>query len=252
MKRCYITRARMQEKREAGHGLTEEERDSETEEVSSLEKITDQTRASEQLGPPDIPQSEGATGERAVADCDRTSWESSSWPKQRQEVLEYLHPGGVYSESLSQRFRFDDKTLLLQQSNLHAARWTPEQTTDTLSPVTCKGYYKITILGINQQMAIDAAFVPVMSSGDPRSVGLTQDPHDNTLLSCLSAGFICPLADPLSQSEVALPEPEEILATAEELKDTHLVCILDLCHLGGENVEVIITKVYRMTDIALV
>lgn len=45
---------------------------------------------------------------------------------------------------------------------------------------------------------------------------------------------------------------EEILATAEELKDTHLVCILDLCHLGGENVEVIITKVYRMTDIALV
>uniref|UniRef100_A0A8C7L7D5 RPA1 related single stranded DNA binding protein, X-linked n=1 Tax=Oncorhynchus kisutch TaxID=8019 RepID=A0A8C7L7D5_ONCKI len=205
---------------------------------------------------------EGATGERAVADCDRTSWESSSWPKQRQEVLEYLHPGGVYSESLSQRFRFDDKTLLLQQSNLHAARWTPEQTTDTLSPVTCKGYYKITILGINQQMAIDAAFVPVMSSGDPRSVGLTQDPHDNTLLSCLSAGFICPLADPLSQSEVALPEPGNtpgrvgqegrILATAEELKDTHLVCILDLCHLGGEKVEVIITKVYRMTDIALV
>lgn len=38
--------------REAGHGLTEEERDSETEEVSSLEKRTDQTRASEQLGPP--------------------------------------------------------------------------------------------------------------------------------------------------------------------------------------------------------
>ncbi|KAM9498279.1 RPA-related protein RADX-like isoform 2-T4 [Salvelinus alpinus] len=257
MKRCYITRARMQEKREAGHGLTEEElgeeeSDSETEEVGPLEKRTDQTRASGQLGPPDIPQSEGATGERAVADCDRTSWESSSWPKQRQEVLEYLHPGGVYSESLSQRFRFDDKTLLLQQSNLHAARWTPEQTTDTLSPVTCKGYYKITILGINQQMAIDAAFVPVMSSGDPRSLGLTQDPHDNTLLSCLSAGFICPLADPLSQSEVALPEPEEILATAEELKDTHLVCILDLCHLGGEKVEVIITKVYRMTDIALV
>ncbi|XP_014052278.1 RPA-related protein RADX isoform X3 [Salmo salar] len=257
MKRRYITRARVQEKREAGHGLTEEElseeeSDSETEEVGPLEKRTDQSRASGQLGPPGFPQSEGATGEGSVADCDRTSWESSSWPKQRQEVLEYLHPGGVCSESLSQRFRFDDKTLLLQQSNLHAARWTPEQTTDTLSSVTCQGYYKITILGINQQMAIDAAFVPVMSSGDPRSLGLTQDPHDNTLLSCLSAGFICPLADPLSQSEVALPEPEEILATAEELKDTHLVCILDLCHLGGEKVEVIITKVYRMTDIALV
>ncbi|CAB1352761.1 unnamed protein product [Coregonus sp. 'balchen'] len=43
-------------------------------------------------------------------------------------------------------------------------------------------------------MAIDGAFVPLMSSGDRRSLGVPQDPHDNTLLSCLSAGFICPLA----------------------------------------------------------
>lgn len=43
--------------REAGHGLTEEElseeeSDSETEEVGPLEKRTDQSRASGQLGPP--------------------------------------------------------------------------------------------------------------------------------------------------------------------------------------------------------
>lgn len=55
-------------------------------------------------------------------------------------------------------------------------------------------------LTINQWMAINAAFVPVMPSGDRRSLGLPQDPHDNTLLSCLSAGFLCPLADPMSLS----------------------------------------------------
>ncbi|XP_010893719.2 RPA-related protein RADX isoform X1 [Esox lucius] len=259
MMRCYLPHARIDKNSEAGQDFTEEEpgeqeeqSDPGTEEdIGTIENNPDQTIASGLQVPSEIPQSEGNTGVRAVANC-YTSWESSSWQEQKKEVSEYLRPGGVYLESLSQRFRFDDKNILLQQSNLHAARWTPEETAHTLSPVACKGYYRITILGINQQMAIDAAFVPVMSSGDPRSLGLPQDPHDNTLLSCLSSGFICPLTDPLFQNEAALPEPEEILATAEELKDTNFVLIIDLCHLGGEKVELLITKVYRMTDIALV
>lgn len=44
---------------------------------------------------------------------------------------------------------------------------------------------------------------------------------------------------------------EEILATASELEDTHVVCILDLCHLGGDKVEVMISKVYRLTEVSL-
>ncbi|KAL0994205.1 hypothetical protein UPYG_G00119210 [Umbra pygmaea] len=243
-----------------GHSCTEEELCGheeqsvpETEEgVSTQDRLTEQTIISRPQGPSAFPQIERATGERAAADCFRFLWESSSWQKQRTEVSEYLQPGGVYQESLSQGFKFDDKSVLLQQSNLHPARWTPELTTNTRSPVTCNGYYKITILGINQQIAIDAAFVPVMSTGDPRSLGLPQNPHENSLLSCLSSGFICPLADPVSQSEAALPEPEDILTTAEELTDTHIVCILDLCHLGGEKVEVLISKIYGMTDVALV
>lgn len=41
---------------------------------------------------------------------------------------------------------------------------------------------------------------------------------------------------------------EDILETACELEDMHVVCILDLCHLGGDKVEVVISKVYRVTD----
>lgn len=43
---------------------------------------------------------------------------------------------------------------------------------------------------------------------------------------------------------------EEVLATASELEDTHVVCILDLCHLGLDQVEVLLSKVYRLTELS--
>jgi len=61
--------------------------------------------------------------------------------------------------------------------------------------------------GINKQMAVDAAYVPVLSSDEPGAVGLPQDPHGNTMLSCLSSGFLCPLRDTASNCESTLPEP---------------------------------------------
>lgn len=94
-------------------------------------------------------------------------------------------------------------------------------------------------------------YIPVVSSSEPQAVGLPQDPHGNTMLSCLSSGFLCPLSNTANNSEETLPRPEEILATANELEDTHVVCILDLCHLGGDKVEVMISKVYRLMEVSL-
>ncbi|MEQ2200049.1 hypothetical protein XENOCAPTIV_021016, partial [Xenoophorus captivus] len=98
---------------------------------------------------------------------------------------------------------------------------------------------------INKQIAVDAAFLPVVRSDDPRAVGLSQDPHDNSMLSCLSSGFLCPLSSTARDRQLTL----QILATAQELEDTHVVCVLDLCQLGGDKVEVLINKVYRVTDV---
>ncbi|XP_071317465.1 RPA-related protein RADX isoform X2 [Trachinotus anak] len=184
-------------------------------------------------------------------DSDVLSWESRSWLKQRQEVSEHLCQGGLYQDSISQRFTTDTKNVLLQWSNLQPTRWTPEQTAETVPPVVCPGYYQVTILGINRQIAVDTAYFPVVSADEPRAVGLPEDPHGNTMLSCLSSGFFCPLSIPASRSDATLPEPEEILATANELEDTHVVCILDLCHLGGDKVEVLVNKVYRVTEVSL-
>ncbi|KAK9536306.1 hypothetical protein VZT92_006099 [Zoarces viviparus] len=183
-------------------------------------------------------------------DADVLSWESSSWPKQRQEVSEHLVRGGLYRDSVSRRFTFDEKDVILRQSNLQPTQWTAEQNADVIAPVVCPGYYQVTILGINKQIAVDAAYLPVVSSDEPRAVGLPQDPHGNTMLSCLSSGFFCPLGDADSNSESELPEPEEVLATAVELEDMHVVCVLDLCSLGGDEVEVLVDKVYRVTEVS--
>ena len=68
-------------------------------------------------------------------------------------------------------------------------------------------FFFLLLTGINMQIAIDAAFFPVVSTDEPRAVGLPQDPHGNTMLSCLSSDFLCPLSDPANHSETALPEP---------------------------------------------
>lgn len=63
-------------------------------------------------------------------------------------------------------------------------------------------YVRLHLTGINRQIAVDAAYFPVVSSTDPRSVGLPQDTHDNSMLSCLLSGFLCPLSD-----SAAVPQP---------------------------------------------
>lgn len=80
-------------------------------------------------------------------DSDVIYWESSSWPKQKQEVSEYLCEGGLHQDSVSRRFTIDEKDVLLQRSNLQPTHWTPEQSADTSPPVVCPGFYQVTILG---------------------------------------------------------------------------------------------------------
>ncbi|XP_032432982.1 RPA-related protein RADX isoform X3 [Xiphophorus hellerii] len=179
------------------------------------------------------------------------SWESSSWSKQREEISEHLHHGGLHQDSVSRRFTFDEKSTLLRWSNLQPTRWTPQAAADAPPHTPCPGHYQLTILGINKQIAVDAAFLPVVRSDDPRAVGLSRDPHDNSMLSCLSSGFLCPLDSTAGDGELTPWESEEIVATARGLENTHVVCVLELCQLGGDKVEILIDKVYKVMDVTL-
>ena len=63
------------------------------------------------------------------------------------------------------------------------------------------------LAGINKQIAVDAAYYPIVSADEPRAIGLPQDPHGNTMLSCLSSGFLCPLINKANQSDTSVPKP---------------------------------------------
>ncbi|KAM8834834.1 RPA-related protein RADX isoform 1-T1 [Synchiropus picturatus] len=202
----------------------------------------------------------------AESHCAEHCWESSKWPQQRLDVAEHVSLGCLHQQSLSRRFSLEEKDAQLQWLNLQPGRWSPERSRDTVTEVDCPGYYLLTIIGINRQISINAAFYPVTSCGDPRAVGLPTDPHDNTLLSCLTSGYIYPLGvtaeHPSPGNSDTPPQlasatthvhdclPEELIRTASELEDTHLVCTLDLCHLGGQEVEVVVSKIYKMADVS--
>uniref|UniRef100_A0A3P9H9U4 RPA1 related single stranded DNA binding protein n=1 Tax=Oryzias latipes TaxID=8090 RepID=A0A3P9H9U4_ORYLA len=171
------------------------------------------------------------------------SWEGSNWSKQQQELSEHLSQGGLHQDSICRRFTFDEKNALLQWGNLQPSRWSSKQSSESVPPVLCSGYYQLTILGINKQIAVDAAFLPVASSDDPQAVSLPQDLHNNTMLSCLSSGFLCPLTTTEDSRDRSLPEPGNN-------KDMHVVCILDLCHLGEDKLEVLVNKVYKVAEVA--
>lgn len=83
----------------------------------------------------------------SLPDSGALSWQSSSWVTQQEEVSEHLCQGGLYQDSISQRFTFDEKDILLKQNNLQPMRWAPDQTDDSIPPTVCPGYYQVTILG---------------------------------------------------------------------------------------------------------
>jgi len=74
-------------------------------------------------------------------------WESSDWPRQRQEVSAHLCGDGLHQDSLTRRFSFEEKSSLLHWSGLPPSHWTPDQPSQTLPPVAWPGYYHTTILG---------------------------------------------------------------------------------------------------------
>ncbi|XP_030638882.1 RPA-related protein RADX [Chanos chanos] len=185
----------------------------------------------------------------AVADPPRGLWESDAWVLLKQNVTEHLRCGRLERESIPERFRFDNRDLLLQRVNLQPVRWNPEFICHTEAeshiPVDCKGYFTLTVLGLNQQMAVDVLFVPVVCADDPRAVGMPSALHDNSILSCLSAGRLC---TPPGNS---CPSLEGLLNSAATLDGERVVCVLDLCLLGDGRAEQICSKVYRMADINL-
>ncbi|XP_057281152.1 RPA-related protein RADX [Pezoporus wallicus] len=180
-------------------------------------------------------------------------WQSDLWAQVKDKLMKYLHHSTIFPESIPRKFDYVHRDLLMQQYNLHAAVHQPKETRthkniSDFKSASGLGYYEVTVLGINHDVAIDVAFLPLFCPDDPHLFQL-EDIQNDTLLSCMSC---------ISESQQTassngrlpgmFPLSDEIVKAAMDLDGKHVVCILDICHLGGDKVEVFLSKIYKTVE----
>ncbi|NXX42924.1 RADX protein, partial [Tricholaema leucomelas] len=175
-------------------------------------------------------------------------WQSDLWAQVKDKLMKYLHHSTIFPESIPRKFDYVHKDLLMQQYNLHAAVHQPKETDKNINEFRSAsglGCYEVTVLGINHDVAIDVAFLPLFCPEDPHLFQL-YDTENDALLSCMSHISACQQkATNDGRLHGVFPLSDEIVKAATDLDGKHVVCILDLCHLGEDKVEVFLSKIYK-------
>lgn len=167
----------------------------------------------------------------------RLSWENPLWSDSKHNVKEHLYYSKSFPESLTQKFDHRHKEVLFQQYNLHPAKVTNlTRPRPSLTSARSHGHYELTILGINQNIAIDVS-LPVFENVS--IFGMNYLPNH----------LVSPGASDNDENKhrhwLSLRgELEEYARTRNRL---HVICILDICHLGESNVEVCLHRIYYPT-----
>ncbi|XP_063793431.1 RPA-related protein RADX isoform X2 [Pseudophryne corroboree] len=174
-----------------------------------------------------------------------SSWENDLWSEVKHAITECLHYSSIFPESLPQKFNYNQKEILMQQYNLHPAKiikskiYGCKRKIPDYASVCGLGHYEFTILGINQNIAIDVS-LPVF---DHLSLFGTNCPP-----SLLQSAGTSVTAENRDHHWVTLRD--DLVEYAKARDRLHLVCILDICHLGESKVEVCLNRVYPVTDCA--
>ncbi|KAM8800002.1 RPA-related protein RADX [Eudromia elegans] len=200
----------------------------------------------DQDGMNDIPETE-ETGRT----CD--SWQSDLWTQVKDNLMKYLHHSTVFPESIPRKFDYVHKDLLMQLYNLHAAVHQPkdyssDKNINEFKSASGLGHYEVTVLGINHDVAIDVAFLPLFCPEDTH-LFQTEDIQNDTLLSCMSCISACQQKTSSTGGLHGIfPLSSETVKAAMDLDGKHVVCILDVCHLGDDKVEVFLSKIYKTVE----
>uniref|UniRef100_A0A8C3NRN4 Uncharacterized protein n=1 Tax=Cyanoderma ruficeps TaxID=181631 RepID=A0A8C3NRN4_9PASS len=200
----------------------------------------------DQGGVSNIPETE-ETGRT----CD--SWQSDLWAQVKDKLMNYFHHSKIFPESIPCKFDYVHKDLLMEQYNLHAAVHQPKEArTDKnineFKSANGLGYYEVTVLGINHDIAIDVAFLPLFCPDNPHLFQV-EDVQNDTLLSHMSCISACQQkATSSGRFCDTFPLSDAIIKAAKELDGKHVICILDICHLGDDKVEVFLSKIYKTVE----
>ncbi|XP_015453042.1 RPA-related protein RADX isoform X3 [Pteropus alecto] len=175
-------------------------------------------------------------------------WESQLWREKKFGLVDHLHYSSVYPESIPRKFTVEHKSFLIQQYNSQPAKYIPPEERapklNDFKSARSLGHFEVTILGLNHEIAIDVAFLPMYCSEDIRASQI------DTLLTCMN--YSCVYPQEVNGNE-RVPGPRaiagDIIKAVTELDRTHVVCILDICNLGNNKVEVCLHKIYSPDNI---
>ncbi|XP_021009365.1 RPA-related protein RADX isoform X4 [Mus caroli] len=182
-----------------------------------------------------------ATGKSRRIINDR--WESRLWRDKKFSLRDHLHYGHVDPESIPRKFILEHEKFLTQQFNSQPAKYIPPEgkppKLDEFQSALSLGHFEVTILGLNHEIAIDVAFLPMYSPED------VQASQIDTFLTCMNFSCVCP---PEAPGSGRLPDPKalagDIVKAAADLDRVHIIGILDICNLGNNKVEVCLQKIY--------
>ncbi|MEE6496857.1 hypothetical protein FKM82_002508 [Ascaphus truei] len=185
--------------------------------------------------------------ESAMKETPRGPWESTLWSDVKDTIEEHLRYSNVFPESIPRKFDYFHKEFLMYQYNLHPAKMSAKPSLSNgeiqeFKTADVLGHYELTILGINQKVAIDVLSLPVFCSEDPPVFGINYVPNGRQF-PCASDTDGSANMERTDQQRLALHG--ELVQFVKSLDRLHVICILDICHLGGNEVEVCLNRVYN-------
>ncbi|XP_012606617.1 RPA-related protein RADX [Microcebus murinus] len=170
-------------------------------------------------------------------------WESPLWREKKFGLIDHLHYSHVYPESIPRKFIFEHRKFLTEQYNSQPAKYVPPEgrppKLDDFKSARCLGHFEVTLLGLNHEIAIDVAFLPMYCPEDVRTSQI------DTLLTSMNYSCVYPqelTGNDRIQGPRALAG--DIIKAATELDRVHIIGILDICNLGNNKVEVYLQKIY--------
>ncbi|XP_027025118.1 RPA-related protein RADX [Tachysurus fulvidraco] len=155
-------------------------------------------------------------------------------------IRSHLGTVHVAAETLPRRFCYERRHVQaaavgLQTNSFHKVL--PHRELESFSPAQCyTGYFTLTMKVLSDGVLLDVIFFPATPGNlHWKPLPLT---HDNTWESVLSHGGFSSHAPP--------PSPADLIATAAQLTNQRMVCVLEACALGGDKVELILNCAFPL------
>ncbi|XP_057712288.1 uncharacterized protein si:ch73-71d17.2 isoform X4 [Corythoichthys intestinalis] len=93
----------------------------------------------------------------------------------------------------------------------------------------CDDYYTLTLRVLPEHLCVSAVFLPQRTPLSPRGCA-----HENTWASILANGAF--------STHTLPPTPDDLIRMGQQLANKKMLCVLEMCHLGGDTTEVVLSR----------